>query len=133
MASDGGVAEAINRDTVPPEVDCEAYPQELWPPNGKMVPVTVETFCADMLSGPASMPMTTAMSSEPDSGRGKGDRPDDIQGFMIDSSETSGELRSERLGSGLGRTYTLGYTCFDMAGNASSCVSYVMVPHDMGH
>jgi microsomal dipeptidase-like Zn-dependent dipeptidase len=133
VASDGGEAEVsvlIKRDTVPPEVDCEAYPQELWPPNGKMVPVTVETFCADTLSGFASMPMTTAMSSEPDSKQGKGDRPDDIQGFMLGSPETSGELRSERLGAGPGRTYTLGYTCYDMAGNASSCESSVIVPHD---
>jgi hypothetical protein len=102
------------------------------PPTRKMKQVTVETYCEDSLSGFDSMVLTTATSSEPDSGPGKGDRPDDIQGFILDSPETSGELRAERLGSGAGRMYTLGYTCYDTAGNTSSCDNYVLVPHDMG-
>lgn len=134
-ASDGGETEAsvlIKRDTVPPEAACLAEPAELWPPNRKMVPVTVDTSCTDALSGPADMLVTTATSSEPDTGSGKGDRPNDMEGFTLDSSATSGELRSERMGRGPGRQYTLGYTCFDMAGNSSNCVTFVTVPHDQG-
>ena len=110
---------------------CSAEPAELWPPNRKMVEVTVNTSCTDELSGPADMLVSTAMSSEPDIGMGKGDLPNDIEDFMLDSPATSGALRAERMGYGTGRLYTLGYTCFDMAGNSTACETLVTVPHDM--
>jgi microsomal dipeptidase-like Zn-dependent dipeptidase len=132
-ASDCGEAEesiTIKRDTVPPVVGCTAKPRMLWPPNHKMVPVTVATTLTDSLSGPASMTVTTSACNEPDTGTGKGDRPGDMEGFWLGSSNTEGELRSERMGKGSGRVYTLGYTGKDMAGNAASCSTTVSVPHD---
>jgi microsomal dipeptidase-like Zn-dependent dipeptidase len=135
VASDGGETEVellIKRDTLPPEAACAADPEELWPPNQKMVEVAIATSCTDGLSGPADMLVSTAMSSEPDSGHGKGDRPNDIEAFILDSPVTNGALRAERMGYGEGRLYTLGYTCYDMAGNSTDCETYVTVPHDMG-
>lgn len=134
VASDGGETEVeliIKIDTMPPEAACAADPEELWPPNQKMVEVMVATSCTDGLSGPADMLVSTAMSSEPDSGQGKGDRPNDIESFVVDTPVTLGALRAERMGYGEGRLYTLGYTCYDMAGNSTACETYVTVPHDM--
>jgi hypothetical protein len=122
----------IKIDTMPPEAACTADPEELWPPNHKMVEVEVATSCTDGLSGPADMLVSTAMSSEPDSGQGKGDRPNDIEAFMLDTPVTLGALRAERKGYGEGRLYTLGYTCHDMAGNSSACETFVTVPHELG-
>jgi microsomal dipeptidase-like Zn-dependent dipeptidase len=136
VASDGGETEVevvIKRDTVPPEAVCTASPNELWPPNQKMVEVEVATGCTDATSGPADMLINTAASNEPDSGKGKGDRPNDIESFAVGSPMTIGALRAERMGYGEGRLYTLGYTCSDMAGNTSDCETYVTVPHDMGN
>jgi hypothetical protein len=80
----------------------------------------------DSLSGPAGFNLVSVTSSEPDSGLG------DIQGF-VGSGSTSGQLRAQRLGSGSGRTYTFVYNGADRAGNATSCATTVVVPHDQGH
>ncbi len=135
VASDGGETDvelSIKIDATPPDVACMAEPEELWPPNQKMVGVGVATSCNDGLSGPADMLINTAMSSEPDSGQGKGDRPNDIEDFEVGTMVTTGALRAERMGHGVGRLYTLGYTCSDLAGNTNDCETYVTVPHDMG-
>jgi hypothetical protein len=46
-------------------------------------------------------------SSQADSGLGPGDVPGDIQGWTVDTPDTSGQLRAERYGTA--RTYTLTY------------------------
>jgi microsomal dipeptidase-like Zn-dependent dipeptidase len=134
-ATVGGEAESsvtIKRDTVAPVVACTADPLELWPPTRKMVPVTVATTFTDSLSGPGTISLTSATSSEPDAGLGRGDPPNDIEGFELGSSTMSGALRAQRGGGGPGRTYTLGYTGYDLAGNTASCSTIVSVPHDRG-
>ncbi len=134
VASDGGEAQksvTIKRDATPPEVSCQAEPEQLWPPNSKMMPVVVHTTFTDSLSGIDTLLISESSSNEPDS-VGKGDKPDDIQGFDLGSPSTIGELRAQRLGNEPGRTYTLGYTGHDMAGNDASCETEVAVPHDSG-
>jgi hypothetical protein len=66
-------------------------------------------------------------SNEPDSGAG------DIQGWMIGTAGTTGQLRAERSGSGNGRIYTLTYQGADRAGNTATCAAPVTVPHDQGN
>lgn len=134
VASDGGEAQksvTIKRDATPPELTCQADPVELWPPNSKMMPVTVHTTFTDNLSGTDTLLISEAGSNEPDS-LGKGDKPNDIQGFRVGSDSASGELRAQREGSSPGRIYTLGYTGYDLAGNATDCTTHVTVPHDKG-
>jgi microsomal dipeptidase-like Zn-dependent dipeptidase len=89
------------------------------------------TTFSDNLSGTDTLLISEASSNEPDS-LGKGDKPDDIQGFEIDSDSTSGELRAQRHGGAPGRIYSLGYAGHDMAGNATVCTTHVNVPHDEG-
>jgi 6-phosphogluconolactonase (cycloisomerase 2 family) len=117
----------INIDKTPPAMACSASPNVLWPPNNKLVPVNVSVNVTDSLSGPAGFNLVSVTSSEPDCGHG------DIQGFVVGSGSTSGRLRAKRLGSGSGRTYTFVYSGADRAGNATSCTTTVVVPHDQGH
>ena len=91
----------------------------------QFMPVSVNV--TDSLSGPAGFNLVSVTSSEPDSGLG------DIQGFVVGTPSTSGQLRAQRLGSGSGRTYTFVYSGADRAGNATSCATTVVVSHDQGH
>jgi len=50
--------------------------------------------------------------------------------IVIGTASISGQLRSERLGNGTDRTYTLIYTGMDKAGNSATCHTTVTVPHD---
>jgi hypothetical protein len=116
----------IKIDKTPPTVTCSPNPNVLWPPNNKLVPVNVSVNVTDSLSGPAGFNLVSVTSNEPDSGLG------DIQGFVVGTPSTSGQLRAERLGSGSGRTYSFTYSGADKAGNLASCTTTVSVPHDQG-
>src|SRR5262249_59407087 len=127
-----GNIEAAKRITVqvdksPPTVACSASPNILWPPNNKLAPINVSVNVSDELSGPAGFNLVSVTSNEPDSGLR------DIQGFVVGTPSTSGQLRAQRLGSGSGRTYTFVYSGADRAGNATSCTTTVAVPPDQGH
>lgn len=53
-SSDGGESTAtvlVQRDATPPTATCTATPSTIWPPNGKLVPVTVTIAAADETSG----------------------------------------------------------------------------------
>jgi Bacterial Ig-like domain (group 2) len=116
----------IQLDKTPPNVACTASPDTLWPPNHKLVTINVSVTISDSLSGSAGFSLASVTSNEPDSGVG------DIQGFVIGTASTNGQLRAERLGSGTGRVYTLTYTGTDLAGNTATCSTNVSVPHDRG-
>jgi len=117
----------LNIDKTPPSISCTANPSVLWPPDNKLVSVTVSVSLSDSLSGPAGFTLVSATSNEPDSGLG------DVQGFAAVTASTSGQLRAQRLGSGNGRVYTLKYNGTDRAGNSATCSATVSVPHDQGH
>jgi len=99
----------------------------LWPPNHKFVQVA-DVTASDALSG--LLPNTfvlTGTSSEP---------ADPTNPDITIASDASGgftvQLRAERLGSGIGRTYTLTAAATDLAGNTTSNTATCMVPHDQG-
>jgi hypothetical protein len=107
-------------------VRCDPSPSSLWPPNGKLVPVTVSVTVADATSGAAGFALTGAATST-------GDAATDIVGFQLGTPATTGQLRAERPDTG-DRVYELTYTARDAAGNASECAATVTVPHDQrGH
>jgi hypothetical protein len=73
--------------------------------------------------GNASMPTVTLLSvssSEPDNGLEEGDTVGDIQGWTVGMADTSGPLRPERAGGGLGRVYPFTYRATDAAGNSTT-------------
>jgi hypothetical protein len=116
----------INIDKTPAHIVCSASPDTLWPPNRKLVPVQTSVVVTDGLSGPNGFKLVAATSSEPAGGTS------DVQDWTLDTADTSGFLRAERVGDGTGRVYTLRYRGFDRAGNTAQCDAFVRVPHDQG-
>lgn len=108
-----------------PEMTCEAAPAEPWPPNGKLVDVEVTVTAIDAVSGPAGFTLAAIDDSEMNAAK-------DVVGFEIGASDTNGQVRVGRLGTGPGRTYTFTYESADAFGNVSECEASVNVPHDQG-
>jgi hypothetical protein len=110
-------------DHTPPVLSgVAAEPNTLWPPNHKMVPVTISAEVADGCSA-AAWQIVSVTCNEPTNGKGDGNTAGD---WLISSSNTV-LLRAERSGKGSGRVYTIWVRGVDAAGNLSSPQS-VMVP-----
>jgi hypothetical protein len=111
-------------DATPPAVsDATASPALLWPPNKKMVAVSVGLSATDTCSGDVSSACRIVAISADDSATSADWR---ITG------PRSAELRADRTGKGNGRTYTLTMQCADQSGNVASRLATVLVPHDRG-
>jgi hypothetical protein len=115
-------------DTEPPVIT-NAWVSKtlLWPPNHKMVKVTVYYQDSDNCD-PSPDCTLTVTSNEPVNGRGDGNTKPDWQ--VLDAHHVL--LRAERSGQGNGRTYTITITCTDQSGNSASVDVTVLVPHDRG-
>lgn len=112
------VTRSFRIDRTPPTVACTVDAASLWPPNHKLVPVTVDVSVADAGSGPAGFELRSVASDQPDD--------DDEQGWVAGTSDGDGLLRAERDG-GRARRYALTYRGYDRAGNAADCVATVSV------
>ena len=97
----------------------------LWPPNHKMVAVTVSGTATDA-GGAVTYRILSVTSSEPDNGLGDGDTANDIS---ITGAMTV-NLRAERSGKGNGRTYTITVEAKDVSGNVTTKTVTVSVPKD---
>lgn len=98
----------------------------LWPPNHKLVPVTI-SGATDPDGDPVSVTITGVTQDEPLNGLGDGDTsPDAVAG----SSSNQVLLRAERSGRGDGRVYVISFTASD--GRAGTCQGSITVgvPHD---
>jgi|GEM_PF-3990651 len=115
-------------DDTPPGMNLSVSPQVLWPPNHKMVPVTITVSVSDNSDSSPSCMIRSVVSNEPVNGSGDGNTsPDwDITGDL------TVDLRSERSGNGNGRVYTIGVECTDASDNSSIDTVRVYVPHDQG-
>jgi len=112
----------IMRDTTAPVVaSATANPSVLWPPNKRMVAVTVSVDASDAGSGQAACSIDSVSSNE----GGSAHEPDvELTGALTMN------LRAERHGKGSGRLYTAQISCTDAAGNVSAATATVSVPHD---
>jgi len=96
-----------------------ATPDSLWPPNQKMTDVTIDVTVTDD-SDPAPVCQITGVTSNE----------------VLDTSDWSVTgalgltLRSDRVGSGTGRVYSIGVTCTNASQLSVSGVVRVSVPHD---
>lgn len=104
--------------------DASATPEVLWPPNHKMVEVTVNYTVTDPCPNTCVL---TVSSNEPVNGIGDGNTSPDWE--VIDAHHVN--LRAERSGPGSGRIYTLTLTCTNDTNQLSSTKRLaVVVPHD---
>lgn len=116
-------------DTTQPQItNASASPAILWPPNHKMVPVTVRVIVTDNADPSPICRITAVSSNEPIDGLGDGDMSPDWStpgGLSVD-------LRAERSGNGAGRVYTLAIQCRDASGNSAATITEVRVPKSSG-
>jgi uncharacterized repeat protein (TIGR01451 family) len=146
--SDPGTVVITVEDTTPPDVICLASPDQLWPPNHKMIPIFVVIGAIDICTEPDLLDVVVmATSSEPDDDKGDGKFTGDVDGYdgftaPVDVSaafvlnEDSGafegiiDLRAERDGRGSGRTYEIWVTVTDVSLNQTTTSCTVFVPHN---
>jgi hypothetical protein len=115
------------RDTrAPVFASLTATPNVLWPPNHKMVPVTVTASVADAVDPSPITRILSVSSNEAANGSGDGNTDADWQ---ITGPMTV-NLRAERAGNGAGRVYTITVESRDRFGNASLRPVTVAVPHN---
>ncbi|MGE5815574.1 MAG: DUF11 domain-containing protein, partial [Acidobacteriota bacterium] len=107
----------------PPSIDnVSATPALLWPPNHKLVIVTVDYVLSDSCGTLNSSLSVT--SSEPITGTG----PEDLSPDWIVLDPHHVQLRAERADSGPGRTYTITITATNEQGGTSATNVTVFVP-----
>ena len=123
-------ATATTTASNPPPVitGAAADPSVLWPPNHKLVNVTVNYNVTDNCPLPPGSCTLSVTSNEPINGTGDGNTSPDW--IVLDDHHVL--LRAERAGNGNGRIYTITITCIDSGGNSSSESVTVTVPHDRG-
>jgi len=113
----------------PPTItNATANPSVLWPPNHRMVNVTVSYDVTDNCALPPDSCTLSVTSNEPVLGHGSGHTSPDW--IVVDDHHVL--LRAEREGGGNGRIYTITITCTDSGGNSSEEQVEVVVPHDRG-
>jgi hypothetical protein len=118
-------------DDIPPTFSPVPDKTILWPPNHKMIRVSIAANASDDSGGPVTLAATVS-SNEPQNGLGDGDKAPDWTTPVID--QTNGiitlQLRAERSGKGNGRVYTVTITATDESGNTSQADVDIIVPHD---
>ena len=114
-------------DAEPPVMEnLTVSPTTIWPPDHKMVMVTVDYTASDNCSGIINNEIW-AWSNEPENDIGDGNKSGDIE--LIDGHHIL--LRAERSGTGTGREYFLYVFCSDESWNFATRDIIVTVPHDM--
>lgn len=116
-------------DTNPPViVSASASPCTLWPPNHKMVKVTISAKVTDDCSA-TKWKIIGVTSNEPVNGKGDGNTWPDWK--ILNNHHV--DLRAERSGIGNGRIYTITIQATDAAGNVSATKDVtVTVPKSHG-
>lgn len=114
-------------DTTPPSIDSlSALPAVLWPPNHRMVPVSIKASATDLCSAAAQCKIVSVSSNEPVDGPGYGHTAPDWE--VVGDLRVN--LRAERSGKGNGRSYSVAVQCTDASGNGRTRTVAVTVPHD---
>lgn len=117
------------RDTTPPHiVSITASPNSLWPPNHKMVAVTISVIASDLVDPHPISHIVSIASNQPINGNGDGNTSID---WEITGPLTA-NVRSERAG-GSDRVYTLTIQTTDASGNSAFGTTTVTVGQSRGH
>lgn len=107
-------------DTTEPDItSVTVSPDTLWPPNRKLVDVTVTVEASDTVDPALIVRIFTITCDESMS-------PSDVS----ITGPLTAKLRADRAGNGDGRVYTLHIEAIDAAGNRRTATVDVTVPHD---
>lgn len=103
-----------------------ASPSVLWPPNHKLVPVTISVTTT---GNPATSKIVSVSSNQPINGTGDGNTSPD----WVITGDLTVSLRGERAGNiKTDRVYTITVESTDALGNTARKDVFVTVPHDQG-
>ncbi|MGE0824209.1 MAG: LamG-like jellyroll fold domain-containing protein [Candidatus Binatia bacterium] len=126
-ASNSCTAIVTVRDTVAPVISTvSAEPNVLWPPNHKMVPVTLHATASDNCNEAPVCKVIAVSSNDPVQRRGRGNTTPDWELL----GDLTVHLRAEHSERGSGRTYTVMVECTDASLNSAKASTTVIVPHD---
>jgi hypothetical protein len=81
---------------------------------------------ADLVDPAPNITLVSVTSNEPDNAKGDGNTVNDI--VIVDNFTFN--LRAERAGNGMGRTYTITYSATDASGNSAISSVTIEVPHN---
>jgi len=112
-------------DTQPPDLSIRLTPSELWPPSHGLATIQADVRATDICDESPSVKLVSITSNEAD------EDSTDIVGASLGEPDFEFQLRSERLGTGGGREYSVCYQAEDEAGNQTRVFRTVGVPHDM--
>jgi len=113
-------------DSTPPELLVSASPSALWPPSHRLEPISVAVQVQDDQDPEPIVKLVLVTCDD-------GCNPaQDVAGADIGTDDRQFALRSERRGSGQGRTYTITYSAQDASGNETTATTIVAVPHNQG-
>jgi hypothetical protein len=112
------------QDTLPPTLSVSVSPTVLWPPNKKLIPITVTLTVKDDYDPQPEIKLESITANEPL-------EKNDIQDAKIGTDDRQFKLKAEREGkSKAGRIYTVIYSATDGTGNKTTASATVTVPHD---
>jgi uncharacterized repeat protein (TIGR03803 family) len=121
-ASNSCTATVTVMDTTPPTIgDVTVTPNVLWPPNGKMVEVSVDYTVSDDCGGVTNVLSVTSNEAA------NGSAPD----WVIEDDHHV-QLRAERSGAGSERLYRVTVISTDNSGNSATRTVTVGVPKNQG-
>lgn len=101
-------------DRTPPAItSVTADPSTLWPPNQRMVAVTVTVAATDAADPAPKSKIVSVSSSDPDDGKGDGKTSPDVN----ITGDLTVELRAERVGPNKERVCTITVECVDSSGD----------------
>jgi hypothetical protein len=115
-------------DTTAPELSLSVSPAMLFPPNHKLVAVTVNPVVDDACDASPTLRLVSIASNEGDLADGSGHSSPDIQDAQFGIDDRLLLLRAERRGSGSARIYTITYEAVDANGNVTSSQATVVAP-----
>ena len=112
-------------DSVPPTLSVTLSPNNLWPPNRRMVEVSANIVLSDNNDPNPKVKLVSIVCNDCD------DPAADIRSADIGTDDRAFLLKADRLGKRKdGRVYTVTYSATDAAGNVATSQATVTVPHD---
>jgi len=110
----------VKIDKTAPVMACVATPARLWPPNGRMVPVSIAVSVADPMSAAGGFTLESISVDN------RNATPDAVVGFVPGTASTTGQVRAARTGD-VTRVYRFTYTSSNLAGLTASCTASILV------